>query len=217
MKDLLFRHRLNIQLFAADGGTGAGGAAGEGNAQTDPANPNGTGQPAANETFTRADIDRAVTKALATREQALEADFQTRVDDAVNAAVAEQQRLAQLSEEERKEEARKAAQKELEDRENLLNEKLLRIDVSQELVKKGLDPELTDYVLDNDLDASVKRIENLEAIISKQVEAGITKALTKSGVPSSPTGKAMTRDEIMAIEDRVERQKAIQKHIHLFD
>ncbi|MDE8242050.1 DUF4355 domain-containing protein, partial [Erysipelothrix rhusiopathiae] len=55
--------------------------------------------------FTQADIDRAVTAAVKTRDE----KHSKALKDAVEAAIAEQKRLAALTEEERKEEARKLA------------------------------------------------------------------------------------------------------------
>ncbi|MDE8118569.1 DUF4355 domain-containing protein, partial [Erysipelothrix rhusiopathiae] len=153
MKDLM-KFPLNIQLF----GDEASNDTQEGNE-----NLSGAEKP---KVFTQADIDRAVTAAVKTRDE----KHSKALKDAVEEAIAEQKRLAALTEEERKEEARKLADQAVAQKQKELDEKILRFDVGEVLVKRGLSPDLLNFVLGKDLDDSVTKIDVLTEIINKQVE-----------------------------------------------
>lgn len=203
MRDFL-KFRLPIQLFAADDGGSGGSAGGEGENQNPPV------------TFTQADIDRAVSAAVATRESTLNATHQEQVTKAVADAIAEQQRLAALSEEERRNEARIAAEKALENRQRELNLKILRVDTGALLNEEGLSQDALELVLGADLESTKANVETLKGIINAGVEARVKELATKPGTPKGQNGKVLTKDEIMSIQDRTARQKAIEENIHLF-
>lgn len=200
MKDLM-KFPLNIQLF----GDGAPNDTQEGNE-----NLSGAEKP---KVFTQADIDRAVTAAVKTRDE----KHSKALKDAVEAAIAEQKRLAALTEEERKEEARKLADQAVAKKQKELDEKILRFDVGEVLVKRGLSPDLLNFVLGKDLDDSVTKIDVLTEIINKQVEAQIKAVVTKPGVPTRPKTKTLTKKEIMDIKDSEERLRQIALHPELFN
>lgn len=200
MKDLM-KFPLNIQLF----GDEAPNDTQEGNE-----NLSGAEKP---KVFTQADIDRAVTAAVKTRDE----KHSKALKDAVEAAIAEQKRLAALTEEERKEEARKLADQAVAQKQKELDEKILRFDVGEVLVKRGLNPDLLNFVLGRDLEDSVSRIDTLTEIINKQVEAQIKAVVTKPGVPTRPKTKTLTKKEIMDIKDSEERLRQIALHPELFN
>ncbi|MDE8287721.1 DUF4355 domain-containing protein [Erysipelothrix rhusiopathiae] len=200
MKDLM-KFPLNIQLF----GDEASNDTQEGNE-----NLSGAEKP---KVFTQADIDRAVTAAVKTRDE----KHSKALKDAVEAAIVEQKRLAALTEEERKEEARKLADQAVAQKQKELDEKILRFDVGEVLVKRGLNPDLLSFVLGKDLDDSVAKIDTLTEIINKQVEAQIKAVVTKPGVPTRPKTKILTKKEIMDIKDSEERLRQIALHPELFN
>ncbi|MDE8038961.1 DUF4355 domain-containing protein [Erysipelothrix rhusiopathiae] len=200
MKDLM-KFPLNIQLF----GDEASNDTQEGNE-----NLSGAEKP---KVFTQADIDRAVTAAVKTRDE----KHSKALKDAVEEAIAEQKRLAALTEEERKEEARKLADQAVAQKQKELDEKILRFDVGEVLVKRGLSPDLLNFVLGKDLDDSVTKIDVLTEIINKQVEAQIKAVVTKPGVPTRPKTKTLTKKEIMDIKDSEERLRQIALHPELFN
>lgn len=200
MKDLM-KFPLNIQLF----GDEAPNDTQEGNE-----NLSGAENP---KVFTQADIDRAVTAAVKTRDE----KHSKALKDAVEAAIAEQKRLAALTEEERKEEARKLADQAVAQKQKDLDEKILRFDVGEVLVKRGLNPDLLSFVLGKDLDDSVAKIDALTEIINKQVEEQIKLVVTKPGVPTRPKTKTLTKKEIMDIKDSEERLRQIALHPELFN
>ncbi|MDE8264125.1 DUF4355 domain-containing protein [Erysipelothrix rhusiopathiae] len=200
MKDLM-KFPLNIQLF----GDEASNDTQEGNE-----NLSGAEKP---KVFTQADIDRAVTAAVKTRDE----KHSKALKDAVEEAIAEQKRLAALTEEERKEEARKLADQAVAQKQKELDEKILRFDVGEVLVKRGLNPDLLNFVLGKDLEDSVARIDTLTEIINKQVEAQIKAVVTKPGVPTRPKTMTLTKKEIMDIKDSEERLRQIALHPQLFN
>lgn len=200
MKDLM-KFPLNIQLF----GDEAPNDTQEGNE-----NLSGAEKP---KVFTQADIDRAVTAAVKTRDE----KHSKALKDAVEAAIAEQKRLAALTEEERKEEALRLADQAVAQKQKELDEKILRFDVGEVLVKRGLSPDLLNFVLGKDLDDSVTKIDVLTEIINKQVEAQIKAVVMKPGVPTRPKTKTLTKKEIMDIKDSEERLRQIALHPELFN
>lgn len=200
MKDLM-KFPLNIQLF----GDEASNDTQEGNE-----NLSGAEKP---KVFTQADIDRAVTAAVKTRDE----KHSKALKDAVEAAIAEQKRLAALTEEERKEEARKLADQAVAQKQKELDEKILRFDVGEVLVKRGLNPDLLNFVLGKDLEDSVVRIDTLTEIINKQVEVQMKAVVIKPGVPTRPKTKTLTKKEIMDIKDSEERLRQIALHPELFN
>ncbi|MDE8118485.1 DUF4355 domain-containing protein, partial [Erysipelothrix rhusiopathiae] len=89
--------------------------------------------------------------------------------------------------------------------------------VGEVLVKRGLSPDLLNFVLGKDLDDSVTKIDVLTEIINKQVEAQIKAVVTKPGVPTRPKTKTLTKKEIMDIKDSEERLRQIALHPELFN
>ena len=205
MKYLLIKYPLDIQYFADEGNDDGTDTGTDDDTSTD----TDTGE----QTFTQADIDRAVTQAVQTRNAKLQGD----IDAAVEAALAEKERIDGLTEEQRQEEAQNQANQRIADKEAELNLKVLRVDVGQELVTRGLSSDLLDLVLGEDLESSIAKIETVSALIDKGVEEGIKTVVTKPGAPKKPTGKVITKEEIMAVTDQAERQKLIKENIELFD
>lgn len=163
--------------------------------------------------LTQADIDRAVSIAVKKRDEKHAKD----VSKAVSDAIAEERRQATLTEEERREEARLIAEQKFADKQRELDQKILRVDVGEVLVKRGLNPELLEYVLGTDLNDSIAKIDALRSVIDKQVESNIKAVVVKPGAPkTSTTVGTMTKAEIMSIKDDGERQKQIALHPELF-
>ncbi|CAM3606498.1 DUF4355 domain-containing protein [Erysipelothrix urinaevulpis] len=205
MKEL-FKFPLDLQFFAE----GANSGAEEGDVNT---NSDETDKP---QTFTQADVDRAVTKAVQTATANANNKAQASISQAVQEALEEERRVAALTEEQRQEEARKAAQKAFEKKEQELNKKILRVDVGNLLVTEGLEKEFLDFVIGDDLETSQTNINTLKGLIDARVQEGIKQVITKPGVPSKPKNTRMTKEEILAIKNTVERQKAIADNIELF-
>ncbi len=212
MKDNNIKFPLNIQYFADEGSNGDSTDAGT-NGDNTPNDGTGTGE----QTYTKADLDRAVTKAVQTRDQKSQVEQANAITEAVNKAVEEYKRQEGLTEEQRLEEAQNQANKRIADKEAELNMKVLKVDVGQELLNRNLDSGLLDYVIGEDLEQSIAKIEGLETLIDTQVENRVKEVITKPGVPKRQTSKVMTKEEIMAVQDQTERQKLIKEHIDLFD
>ena len=201
MKDFILKYPLHIQLFGDDQAVASEGTTSDGAEEQV-------------SSFTQADIDRAVSAAVKTRDTKHSEELNKAVTDAIK----EQQRIATLSEEERKEEARRLAEQKVADKQKELDGKLLRVDVSEVLIKRELNPGLLEFVLGGDLSESITKIDALSEIINKQVEASIKAVVTKPGAPAKPTGggSGMTKQEIMSIKDDAERHKQIALHPEIF-
>ena len=199
MKDL-FKFPLNIQLFGDELAS-----------ETTEGQENSDGEET--KQLTQSDIDRAVSAAVKTRDEKHALELKKAVTNAIN----EEKRLSALSEEDRKNEALEKANQAIADKEKELDLKILRLDVGEVLVKRGLDPELLDFVLGDNLEASIAKIDKLSKSIDNQVGSRIKQVVAKPGVPTKSTGKVMTKAEIMAIKDDAERQKQIALHPELFN
>ncbi|MEG0327750.1 MAG: DUF4355 domain-containing protein [Erysipelothrix sp.] len=200
MKD--FKYPLNIQMF------------GEGEEPETPGDKKDSSGAEEPKVLTQADIDRAVSIAVNKRDEKHANDVAKAVEDAIK----EERRQATLTEEERREEARLIAEQKFADKQKELDQKILRVDVGEVLVKRGLNPELLEYVLGTDLNDSIVKIDALSSVIDKQVESNIKAVVVKPGVPkTSTTVGTMTKAEIMSIKDDGERQKQISLHSELFN
>ena len=198
MKDL-FKFPLNIQLFGDElASETVEGQENSGGEETKP--------------LTQSDVDRAVSAAVKTRDEKHALELKKAVTNAIN----EEKRLSALSEEESKNEALEKANQAIADKEKELDLKILRFDVGEVLVKRGLDPELLDFVLGENLEDSIAKIDKLSKSIDNQVGSRIKQVVAKPGVPTKSTGKVMTKAEIMAIKDDAERQKQIALHPEVF-
>ena len=99
----------------------------------------------------------------------------------------------------------------------------MRSELSREAAKllnnEGIEAtqDMLDFVVGKDAESTQANIEKFTKIINSQIEAAEIKRNTGSTPPSyNNAGTGLTKEEILKIPDRVERQRAINENLDLF-
>lgn len=172
---------MNLQLFAeGDGagtgdeggnGGGAGGAGEEGN------------EPQSFDDFLKtggnqAEFDRRVQKAVNTAVTNAQEKWQALTDDKLSEA----ERLAKMTKEEKEQYQRQKKEKELSDREAAITRKELMAEAKNTLASDGLPQELAEVLNYTDADSCKKSMEKVKTVFQKAVETAVEEKL-KGGKP----------------------------------
>ena len=217
MKNKLYRA---LQIFAEGEGSGATG---------DPAGNNtGTGSEGATGTQTehlsfdeylsqggQAEFDRRVQKAIQTAVSNAQKKWQTMTDGKVSEA----EKLAQMTSEEKAEYRAKKAEQELAD----LKRQIALGDMAKTARKMLSEENITvpDEIIMNlvcdDAENTKSAVESFAKVFKDAVQAAVKEAL-KGNPPKAGSGGAttVTREQILAVKDRVERQRLIAENPQLF-
>lgn len=217
------KKRYYLQMFAEGegagaagepAGTGAGAAAegaGEGTTQTN--------EPLSFDDFLaqggQAEFDRRINKAVQTAVANAQKKWQTLTDSKVSEA----EKLAQMTSEEKEKYRADKAEKELADlkRQIALGDmaKTARKMLSDEQIT--LPDEIVMNLVSDDAEKTKESVEGFAKAFKEAVNAAVKEAL-RGNPPKAGTGgaKPITRDEIMAVKDRAERQKLIAENPQLF-
>lgn len=193
---------MNLQLFAeggdgagADGGNGGGsgeGAGGEG----------GTGgdTPPSFDDFLKtggnqAEFDRRVQKAVNTAVTKAQEKWQALADDKLSEA----EKLAKMTKEEKAQYMQQKKEKELTDREAAITRKELMAEAKNTLASDGLPQELAEVLDYSDADTCKKSMEKAKEVFQRAVETAVEEKL-KGGKPPK---KAPGGDAQKALEEQV--------------
>lgn len=138
-------------------------------------------------TFTQADVDReiskAVDKALKNREAKHREDLQKAIDE----ALAEKERLSKLSEKERESEELSKERKKLEQDKAEHNRRVLKADAVEDLQEKGLPKDFADFLLGEDAEKTLENINNFKTAFDKAVNDAVKEKL-RQDTPPAGTG-----------------------------
>ena len=193
---------MNLQLFAeggdgagADGGNGGGsgeGAGGEGGAGGD--------TPPSFDDFLKtggnqAEFDRRVQKAVNTAVTKAQEKWQALTDDKLSEA----EKLAKMTKEEKAQYMQQKREKELTDREAAITRKELMAEAKNTLVSDGLPQELAEVLDYSDADTCKKSMEKVKEVFQRAVETAVEEKL-KGGKPPK---KAPGGDAQKALEEQV--------------
>lgn len=193
---------MNLQLFAeggdgagADGGNGGGsgeGAGGEGGA--------GGGTPPSFDDFLKtggnqAEFDRRVQKAVNTAVTKAQEKWQALADDKLSEA----EKLAKMTKEEKAQYMQQKREKELTDREAAITRKELMAEAKNNLASDGLPQELAEVLDYSDADTCKKSMEKVKEVFQRAVETAVEEKL-KGGKPPK---KAPGGDAQKALEEQV--------------
>lgn len=209
-----------LQMFADGEGPGAAGdPAGDGAGTT--AEGEGTTQtePLSFDDFLahggQAEFDRRINKAVQTAVANAQKKWQTLTDSKVSEA----EKLAQMTGEEKEKYRADKAEKELADlkRQIALGDmaKTARKMLSDEQIT--LPDEIVMNLVSDDAEKTKESVEGFAKAFKEAVNAAVKEAL-RGNPPKAGTGgaKPITRDEILAVKDRAERQKLIAENPQLF-
>lgn len=193
---------MNLQLFAeggdgagADGGNGGGsgeGAGGEGG--------DGGDTPPSFDDFLKtggnqAEFDRRVQKAVNTAVTKAQEKWQALADDKLSEA----EKLAKMTKEEKAQYMQQKKEKELTDREAAITRKELMAEAKNTLASDGLPQELAEVLDYSDADTCKKSMEKVKEVFQRAVETAVEEKL-KGGKPPK---KAPGGDAQKALEEQV--------------
>ena len=166
----------------------------------------------ADKTFTQDELDHIVQE----RVKRAVAKAQKDAEDKIKQAQSEGERLAKLTKDERakEEEAKRLA--DLEAREKAIAIKELRIETQSLLSDEGLPIEFLDVVMADTAETVKDNIASVRKVFDEAVEKRVNERLTQDKPRRGATAGAMTKAEIMAVQDASERQKLIAENLELF-
>ena len=193
---------FNLQLFADDAATA--GEATETNLDNKDSK-TGTESNKPEKKYSDDDIDRILGQKFA--------EWQKKKDKEVSEA----QRLAKMTEEEKSAENLKALEKRLADYEkrearNEMTKQARAILLSENV---NVSDELVSLLVADNAETTKASVENFVKLHKAEVEKAVKEAL-KSETPRKGGTSGMTKEQIMAVTNRVERQRLISENMHLF-
>lgn len=217
------KKRYYLQMFAEGEGAGAAGepagtgagasaeGAGEGTTQTN--------EPLSFDDFLaqggQAEFDRRINKAVQTAVANAQKKWQTLTDSKVSEA----EKLAQMTSEEKEKYRADKAEKELAD----LKRQIALGDMAKTARKMLSDEQITlpDEIIMNlvsdDAEKTKEAVEGFTKAFKEAVNAAVKEALRGNPPKAGTSGaRPITREEIMAVKDRAERQKLIAENPQLF-
>lgn len=187
---------MNLQIFAGEGdgagadGNGGGSGADDGDAGTSGSNAEGQ-QTVSFDDFLRgegnqAEFDRRVQQAINTALTNAKKKWQAMTDDKLSEA----EKLAKMTKEEKAQYLQQKKEKELTDREAAIIRKELMAEAKNTLTEKKLPLGLAEVLNYTDADACNKSIASVEKAFQEAVEAAVQEKL-KGGVPpkKAPEGQ----------------------------
>jgi len=187
-EDLL---KLNLQFFADDDNSDddAGGQDdNHGNGQND--NQNGNED---NDTYTKSDVDREVSKAIEAFKQNQEPKQQEAINKAVKDALEEQKRLSKLSQKEREEEELTQREKDIQEREAKIKRSELRSEAVDDLQKKNLPSDFADFLLGEDAESTLENINKFKKAFDDAVNGAVKEKLRQDTPPAGNGGASSNK------------------------
>lgn len=188
---------MNLQFFAEpDGGAGGGqeGAEGSGGAA-------GAGDSLSFDDFLKdpknqAEFDRRVGKALETSRNKMQAEINTKVQEAVTEA----EKMAKMNAEQKAQYEREKKEKEMADREAAITKRELMATAKEQLAEKGLPLSLADVLNYSSAEECNASMEAIGKTFQEAVEKAVEERL-KGGKPPKKAGDkaAYTMEQIKAM------------------
>lgn len=170
-----------------------------------------TKQEKSERTFTRAEFGKAVAAEIAKARASWEAEQA----EALELAKSEGERLAKLTKDERAREEEAKRLKAIEEREQAIAEREMKMATMALLVEEGLPQEFLGHVLAPTAEEVKAKISDLRNVFDKEVEKRVNERLVQS-TPRRGAVNGLTKEDIMAIENDEDRQRAIAENIQLF-
>lgn len=195
----------NLQLFAGEGGDGGGSG---------PEDKPVSFDDFLKEEGNQAEFDRRVQKAVNTAVTNAQEKWKALTDDKLTEA----EKLAKMTKEEKAEYKNRKLEKELEDlkRQNAVTEmaKTARKMLADEEI--NIPDELLGHLVSESAEDTKAAVEAFSRMYKTAVQAAVKDALKGNPPKGGTGGKTMTKEQIMAISNPVERQRLIAENIALF-
>ena len=156
--------------------------------------------------YTDADVDALIGKKFAKWQEQQEAK------------IAEAAKLAEMNAQQKAEYERDQLQKELDDLRYKDAVSGMMAESRKQLQEKGIsvDDALLSRLIADTAEETKASVDAFSELFNAAVEAGIKERLAGKAPKATTPAKAMTRDDIMAIEATEVRQRAIHEHMDLF-
>lgn len=200
-----------LQLFAGEGGDGGGDDDGGG---SDPEDKPVSFDDFLKEEGNQAEFDRRVQKAVNTAVTNAQEKWKALTDDKLTEA----EKLAKMTKEEKAEYKNRKLEKELADlkRQNAVTEmaKTARKMLADEEI--NIPDELLGHLVSESAEDTKAAVEAFSRMYKTAVQAAVKDALKGNPPKGGTGGKTMTKEQIMAISNPVERQRLIAENIALF-
>lgn len=213
-----YREYMMLQLFAeGEGGGAAGDPAGDGSGA-------GAGSGTGNEPLSfddflsregnQAEFDRRVQKAIQTAVANAQKKWQTLTDTRVSEA----EKLAQMTSEEKEKYRADKAEKELAD----LRKQIALGDMAKTARKMLSDEKISvpDEIIANlvsdDAEKTKTTVEAFSAAFKDAVQTAVKEALRGNPPKAGAGGSTLTKAQILAVKNRTERQRLINENMELF-
>lgn len=135
---------------------------------------------------------------------------------ALEEARTEGERLAKLSKDQRAKEEQEKREQDIQERENAIAKKELRLEARDLLATEGLPTEFLDIVLAPTAEEVQSNIESLRKVFDEEVEKKVNARLVQKTTRTGNSSSGMSKSEIMAIKDDDERQRLIAENRSLF-
>ncbi|MBF0699673.1 DUF4355 domain-containing protein [Streptococcus danieliae] len=135
---------------------------------------------------------------------------------ALEEARTEGERLARLSKDQRAKEEQEKREQAIQERENAIALKELRLETRDLLATEGLPSEFLDIVLAPTAEEVTSNIEALRKVFDEEVEKKVNARLVQKTARTGNSSSGMSKSEIMAIKDDDERQRLIAENRSLF-
>lgn len=201
----------NLQLFAGEGGDGGGN---DDDGGSDPEDKPVSFDDFLKEEGNQAEFDRRVQKAVNTAVTNAQEKWKALTDDKLTEA----EKLAKMTKEEKAEYKNRKLEKELENlkRQNAVTEmaKTARKMLADEEI--NIPDELLGHLVSESAEDTKVAVEAFSRMYKTAVQAAVKDALKGNPPKGGTGGKTMTKEQIMAISNPVERQRLIAKNIALF-
>lgn len=170
-----------------------------------------TKQEKSERTFTRTELGKVVAAEIAKAR----ATWESEQAEALELAKSEGERLAKLTKDERAKEEEAKRLKAIEEREQAIAEREMKMATMALLVEEGLPQEFLGHVLAPTAEEVKAKISDLRNVFDKEVEKRVNERLVQS-TPRRGAINGLTKEDIMAIENDEDRQRAIAENIQLF-
>lgn len=190
MKEFKHEHKMKmrLQFFADPGGNGGGPEGGDDNgARTEPV----SFDDFLAEEGNQAEFDRRVQKAVNTAVTNAQEKWQALADDKLSEA----EKLAKMTKDEQKTYMQNKRDKELSDREAAVTRSELMAEAKNNLSDEGLPVELAEVLNYTDADACKKSMETVKKAFQTAVEKAVDEKL-KGGKPPKKAPETNTRDAL---------------------
>ncbi len=209
------KYKLDLQLFAEGDGSGAGAEGTNGNNQGG----EGSKEPRSVDDFlaqegNQAEFDRRVQKAVNAAVGNAQAKWKALSDDKLSEA----EKLAKMTKEEKAEYRARKLEKELNDmkKQNALSEmaKTARKMLSEEEI--SIPDELLSHLVSEEAEDTKASVEAFVKLYKKAVEDGVKEAVKGRTPKNGAGGSTITKEQILQIKDPGKRQQMIAEHMDLF-